>query len=196
MDIRIKVKASNAILARYADSMGGVAAASEHLGISAATFSHWLNFHSQPCVSRRPSAKVERVLKMLARETGCNIKVIFPLSKPEMLLLEKPRVYEKQVDIAELTYAAESTQRLTYDADKVVLQAERQEVIQKVLRTLNQRDRMVVESRFGLGGETPKTLKEVAGLMGITRERVRQIELRAIRKLQQPSRNADLLGLI
>jgi RNA polymerase primary sigma factor len=52
-----------------------------------------------------------------------------------------------------------------------------------VLENLSYRERRVVELRYGIGGEQPATLDQVARVFGLTRERTRQIEETAIRKL-------------
>jgi RNA polymerase primary sigma factor len=56
--------------------------------------------------------------------------------------------------------------------------------LQIALEKLSDRMRHVLELRFGLAGETPKTLEEVGTELGVTRERVRQLESRALRELQ------------
>lgn len=61
-----------------------------------------------------------------------------------------------------------------------------------VLRTLQPREREVLEMRFGLKNGSTRTLEEVARLYGITRERIRQIESRALEKLRHPSRAGRL----
>ncbi len=66
------------------------------------------------------------------------------------------------------------------------------ERITEVLKSLAQREREVIELRFGLKDGTPRTLDEVAKQYGITRERIRQIEARGIHKLKQPSRSHRL----
>jgi RNA polymerase primary sigma factor len=55
--------------------------------------------------------------------------------------------------------------------------------LHEVLDHLTYRDRRIVELRFGIGGEQPRTLDQVAKLFGLTRERTRQIEEAALRKL-------------
>ncbi|MBX7105013.1 MAG: sigma-70 family RNA polymerase sigma factor [Gemmataceae bacterium] len=64
----------------------------------------------------------------------------------------------------------------------------------EVLKSLSQREREVLELRFGLDDGTPKTLDEVARRYGITRERIRQIESRGLLKLRQPPRSNRLAG--
>jgi RNA polymerase primary sigma factor len=66
------------------------------------------------------------------------------------------------------------------------------ERIGEVLRSLTQREREVLELRFGLKDGQPRTLEEVARAYGITRERIRQIEARGLLKLRQPLRSQRL----
>ncbi|MBE0427123.1 MAG: sigma-70 family RNA polymerase sigma factor [Nitrospirae bacterium] len=70
------------------------------------------------------------------------------------------------------------------DAEKI----ETSEQIQKVLKTLTPKEEMVIRMRFGIGAERDHTLEEVGRYLSITRERVRQIEAKALRKLKHPSR--------
>lgn len=66
------------------------------------------------------------------------------------------------------------------------------ENVDEVLMTLTDRERKVVEMRFGLGGKKQMTLEEVGRKFGVTRERIRQIEAKALRKLRHPSRKMML----
>ena len=69
-----------------------------------------------------------------------------------------------------------------------------QDQMSKVLSTLTRREEKVIRLRFGLGDGTPRTLEEVGSIFQVTRERVRQIEAKALRKLQHPSRSRKLKG--
>ena len=64
--------------------------------------------------------------------------------------------------------------------------------IENVLLTLNDRERKVLELRFGLVDGRSRTLEEVGKEFGVTRERIRQIEAKALRKLRVPSRARKL----
>ena len=64
--------------------------------------------------------------------------------------------------------------------------------ISKVLLTLTEREEKVIRLRFGLEDGKSRTLEEVGQLFGVTRERIRQIEAKALRKLRHPSRSRKL----
>jgi RNA polymerase primary sigma factor len=59
----------------------------------------------------------------------------------------------------------------------------RSEALRDVLNTLSYRERRVLELRYGLGGEHPRTLDEVGRTFNVTRERIRQIENQSLQKL-------------
>jgi RNA polymerase primary sigma factor len=67
-----------------------------------------------------------------------------------------------------------------------------QEQLHSVLGTLPEREAAVVSMRFGLTGGQPKTLDEIGKAYGVTRERIRQIESKAMSKLRNPSRSKVL----
>ncbi len=68
--------------------------------------------------------------------------------------------------------------------------------IDKVLKTLSYREREIIKLRYGLGDGYSYTLEEVGHIFKVTRERIRQIETKAVRKLQQPSRSQELVGFL
>ncbi len=68
--------------------------------------------------------------------------------------------------------------------------------INNVLKSLSYREREIIKLRYGLGDGYSYTLEEVGHIFKVTRERIRQIEAKAVRKLQQPSRSQDLVGFL
>ena len=68
--------------------------------------------------------------------------------------------------------------------------------IDHVLKTLSYREREIIKLRYGLGDGYSYTLEEVGHIFKVTRERIRQIEAKAVRKLQQPSRSQELVGFL
>lgn len=70
------------------------------------------------------------------------------------------------------------------------------EKIEKVLQTLTYREREIIKLRYGIGDGYTYTLEEVGRIFKVTRERVRQIEAKAVRKLQHPVRSRKLEGFL
>jgi RNA polymerase primary sigma factor len=93
--------------------------------------------------------------------------------------LEKPIGEEEESELGDFVQddAAESP----FDSASLNL---RREDIDKALESLPDRERKVIELRFGLKGEQPRTLEEVGRAFGVTRERIRQIENNTLKKLE------------
>ena len=66
------------------------------------------------------------------------------------------------------------------------------EELDNALNSLTEREKQVVRLRFGLEDGRPRTLEEVGKEFNVTRERIRQIEAKALRKLRHPSRSKKL----
>ena len=125
-------------------------------------------------VARSASVPLDRVLEL--RGLAANV-----------LSLETPVGYEGDSTIAEFVPDAASDVRY----DEVLAGISRDEVIE-VIATLNDRERRIIALRFGLTGEEPMTLEQVGNLFDLTRERIRQLEAKALAKLRHPSRSAAL----
>ncbi|HMF00270.1 MAG TPA: sigma factor-like helix-turn-helix DNA-binding protein, partial [Terriglobia bacterium] len=67
---------------------------------------------------------------------------------------------------------------------------------EQVLNMLTPREERVIKMRFGLEDGTERTLEEVGRAFGVTRERIRQIEAKALRKLRHPSRSRQLRAFL
>ncbi|MEE8311240.1 MAG: RNA polymerase sigma factor RpoD [Candidatus Binatia bacterium] len=79
---------------------------------------------------------------------------------------------------------------------EVVVNMNLQEQTRKVLASLTPREEQVLRLRFGIGEKTDHTLEEVGNRFAVTRERIRQIEAKALRKLRLPSRSKKLRGFL
>ncbi len=102
--------------------------------------------------------------------------------------LDVPVGEDGDADLSDLVEDAEAPTPLSE-----VLASSLREQVLKVLTTLDPRERMVIEMRFGLEDDQPMTLEQVGRELHITKERVRQIEARALRKLRHSTRSRWLV---
>src|SRR5581483_225713 len=118
-----------------------------------------------------------------ATECGCT-----PQRVEELLeLMADPLSLETPIGDGESVYADVIADDQAETPDGASNDKARTAELAKALASLEPRMRKVVERRFGLDGEKPYTLEELGNELGITRERVRQLELRALRVLRESS---------
>jgi RNA polymerase sigma factor (sigma-70 family) len=82
------------------------------------------------------------------------------------------------------------------DPAETALEGDALSQIEAALSELEERERLILVLRFGLGGQEPQTLEEIGSHFGLTRERIRQMQNRALAKLRHPSRAHNLAGLL
>jgi RNA polymerase primary sigma factor len=126
--------------------------------------------------------------KELAKESG------FPEKRVRELLdlVEDPVSLETPVGDGESMYADLIEDVHSERPDESTSKKLRRSELAEALLLLNPRMRRVLSLRFGLNGETPQTLEEVGAGLGITRERVRQLESRALRELRAVAPDLEL----
>jgi RNA polymerase primary sigma factor len=122
-----------------------------------------------------PVAKVRKVLK-IAQE---------PIS------LETPIGEEEDSHLGDFI-----EDRAVVSPVEAVINLNLKEQTQRVLKTLSPREEMVLKMRFGVGDGSEHTLEEVGQSFAVTRERIRQIESKALRKLRHPSRSQKLRAFL
>src|SRR6185503_10253691 len=124
----------------------------------------------------------------LAKESG------FPEKRVQELLdlVEDPVSLETPVGDGESMYGDLIEDTQAEKPDETTATNLRTAELATALERLNPRMRLVLSLRFGLDGEKPKTLEEVGSGLGITRERVRQLEARALRELRTVAPDLEL----
>jgi len=116
----------------------------------------------------------------LAAESGLTIERVNELLE----LVEDPVSLETPVGDGESLYSDLIEDKESESPASATAKHLRSRELARALARLNPRMQRVLALRFGLGGEKPQTLEEVGGQLGITRERVRQLESRALRELR------------
>ena len=116
----------------------------------------------------------------IAAESGFELKRVREL----LDLVEDPVSLETPVGDGDSIYADMLEDVNSEQPDQRLAELLRTKELRSALERLNERMRHVLELRFGLSGEKPRTLEEVGNELGVTRERVRQLESRALRELQ------------
>ena len=109
----------------------------------------------------------------------------------EPLSLETPIGDEEDSHIGD--FIEDKNAILPIDA---AIQSNLRETTARVLASLSPREERVLRMRFGIGLKTDRTLEEVGLQFSVTRERIRQIEAKALRKLQHPSRSRVLRSFL
>ena len=116
----------------------------------------------------------------IAKESGFDVKRVHEL----LDLVEDPVSLETPVGDGDSMYADMIEDVNSEQPEATLAVMLRSAELQVALAQLSERMRHVLELRFGLTGAVPKTLEEVGAELGVTRERVRQLESRALRELQ------------
>lgn len=134
-------------------------------------------------LGREPSP--DEVAKVLGIETEKALEIIKISQEPASL--EAPVGDEEDSRLGDFIH--DTNAPTLFDATSRELLKEQ---VEQVLGTLSDRERRVLEERFGLKDGRAKTLEEVGKMFAVTRERIRQIEAKALRKLRHPSRGNKL----
>lgn len=131
----------------------------------------------------------EPTMEELAERTGMSVERVEQVLKlsQEPVSLETPIGEEEDSHLGD--FIQDDNMAVPQDAAAMLLLHEQ---LMEVLDTLTEREQRVLRLRFGLDDGRPKTLEEVGRQFHVTRERIRQIEAKALRKLRHPSRSKKL----
>jgi RNA polymerase primary sigma factor len=151
-------------------------------------------------------SKLRRVSKELLQELGREPTVEETADAAEVSVEEAKRVLkisrhpvslDRPVGEGENSYFGDFVEDTSSDSPvNSATQEMLKDKIDYVLKTLTYREREIIKLRYGLGDGYTYTLEEVGRIFKVTRERVRQIEAKAVRKLQHPVRSRQLKGFL
>jgi RNA polymerase primary sigma factor len=119
--------------------------------------------------AKLPSEKVERVIQVAQRRKTISLETVVGEGESQLQ------------DFIE--------DREALSPEETAIGGETAELIERMLATLTPREEEVLRKRFGLGEKSEQTLREIGQEFGVTRERIRQIEAKALKKLRYPSRS-------
>jgi len=139
--------------------------------------------HLNRKLNRRPT------LEQIATEMGIPVEKVqsIPNLVKEPVSLETPISDGEETCLGDLVKDEQST-----DPEKAVMDLNIQEETRRILATLSPREEKIISMRFGIREKAEYTLEETGKVFGVTRERIRQIEATALRKLRQPQRIVTL----
>jgi RNA polymerase primary sigma factor len=139
------------------------------------------------------SSGVEPTLEELAEKAGMNLLEV----RRVMKISKHPVSLDRPVGESEDSYFGDFIEDERQDQPaETAAQDMLKQRIEQVLRTLTYREREIIKLRYGIGDGYTYTLEEVGRIFKVTRERVRQVEAKAIRKLQHPVRARKLESFV
>ncbi len=148
--------------------------------------------------------KLNRVSRMLVQELGREPspdEIAERMEIPADKVLKVLKIAKEPISLEAPVGDEEDSHLGDFLEDKSVIAPQEavvarslEEQVRKVLSTLSPREEKVLRMRFGIGARSDHTLEEVGQDFSVTRERIRQIEAKALRKLRHPSRAKSLKG--
>jgi RNA polymerase primary sigma factor len=132
-------------------------------------------------------------LQELAGDTGLSVAKMQGILEGsyEPVSLDSPLEEEGETKFGDLLEDHEAISPL-----KIAEQHSSKEAISRLLKALNPREEHILRMRFGIGYDEESTLEEIGQTLGVTRERIRQIETIALKKLREPEVRQQLEGLL
>lgn len=136
--------------------------------------------------NRGEEAEMKQIAKTLNMDPD-HVADLINISR-ELISLETPVYNEKDSSLLGDFVEDEGYQQ----PEEQLLEKSLREDINHILRTLTEKESEIVQYRFGLNGRSPLSLKEIGDRYNLTKERIRQIEKKALRRLQHPNRSQYL----
>jgi len=182
-NVVVKVRNNKLLTAMRAAGYDSVQSLSRATGIYAIALYDYLNLKTPAMQGGEFNHKVKKLAEFL----NVNPFDLFPFQFLEDSL--QKNTIERDYDEAEVKCLIGTEET---NPEVLAISSERDAVLTEIIGTLTPREERVIRMRFGLGGGDTYTYEEAGKVFGITRERIRQIEAKAIRKMKHPKRNEKL----
>jgi RNA polymerase primary sigma factor len=137
--------------------------------------------------NHNPEGEIREIARLCRMDSG-HVEDLINISR-ELVSLDNP-VYTADKDSSILGDFIEDEHYRSPDQDAV--EGSLHDDIETVLDTLNKKEADIIRCRYGLGNRVPMSLKEIGDRFNLTKERIRQIEKKALTRLQHPSRQRIL----
>lgn len=182
-EITVKVRNNYLLTAMRRAGYWTAADLSRATGVSQTTIGNYLNL-AEPATTR--TGRFRQTVETIAEHLRMLPEDLFPPRHIEQALARNRASFEASLDDIPLLASQMDAPLLP---DGQIEQREMAEAVTDALASLPDRHAQVLRARYGLDGDAPKTYEAIGKEMDITRERVRQIELRGLRKLGHRSQH-------
>jgi RNA polymerase primary sigma factor len=193
-EYRLKVSVRNNLILKAIEGQGytNLHKFSKACSISLAGLYDLINLKAAPITN---DGEFSKASKQLMEALGaCPIEL---WTEEQLTLALRKNSVERHLSKEALQEALQSNARslvgLPYDE---VFEKEEVEIVKETLDTLTPREAKVISMRFGIGNEDESSLEEIGRHFGVTKDRIRQIETRALYKMRHPSRSDKLKNLL
>ena len=145
---------------------------------------------SRGCTECDDVLKCDKVVDMICQKVQCNREQAADVLTASLPSLSLEVVSEGEInDLVHANFGEDNNMK------RIVEARDRSQIIREMLDQLTERERKVLIDRYGLDDDVEQTLEQIGQKLGITRERVRQIEEKALRKLRHSTRSKKLKEL-
>jgi len=188
-DYRIEIKVKNNRLLTKMEEAGypSVTKFAEKIGMNCTIIYRIVNMKSAALDEEgyyRPEAL--RIAKFL----NCTPQDIYPPAQMRGIMKEnKAQITANANEVDSLT---SSLRTLAFSPERKMILEDAKQVLKSVMMTLTPKEQRILDLRYGLTYGEEKTLDEVGGMFGVSRERIRQQEMKALRKMRHPGRSKEL----
>lgn len=184
-EFRVEFRIKNNLLYRAIEAAGfdSASAFGRHCNISPTTVGHFLNLKVAPIAA---SGDWRYAVLAMATALKCLPDNLFPADYMRQTIKQNRVAQEYSAE--EINEVMEIAQIAQATPEALMIRGDARGVLDAALGSLTSRERFVLTIRMGLDGGKEHTLEDVAQKIGTSRERIRQIEAKAIRKLKHPSR--------